>query len=134
MPQKPIDEIVKAYWEHYSSTQSSDRVLRLDAERTLWAWEAVEEEVRSPTARVLKLLLALGHEAKDDDALAYLGAGPVEDLISWHGARYLDEIDQCARSDPAFRKALSNVWIATQVPEAVHERLAKYIKTRGSSP
>lgn len=111
MPEKPIDQIVKAYWEHYDAARSANRGKRLEADRTFWAWEAVDHEVSVPSERIFELLLALARAAKDDEALAYLGAGPIEDLITRHGSQLLDGIDQWARRDPAFRKALSDVWI-----------------------
>lgn len=134
MAQKPIDQIVKGYWAHYEATRSLDRTHRAETEPNFWAWEAVDDEVRAPSDRVFELLLTLAHEAKDDEALGYLGAGPVEDLVAWHGTRYLDEIEKWARRDPAFRKALSNIWITTDLPAPVRERLAPFIATPPFQP
>ena len=41
-----------------------------------------------------------------DDALGYFAAGPLEDLIGEHGASFIDRVEERARTDPRFRRAV----------------------------
>lgn len=59
----------------------------------------------------MSLLVSLSEAADDDGpALAYLGAGPVEDLLRHNAERFIDEVESAARSVPSFRRALQSAW------------------------
>jgi hypothetical protein len=122
-----IEQIVDAYWRHYVLGNSGSRTERLAADEVVWAWEEVEEEVRTPTPRTFELLLALADAAKDKQSLGYLGAGPIEDLINWNGSEFLKEVEKCARRSKTFRAALAYVQLSSGVPEVVRQRLAVFI-------
>ncbi len=63
----------------------------------------------------------------DAQLLGWVGAGPLEDLVSHrgNGLRVLTDVDRAARQNPAFRNALSNVWLGENVPEVVRKRLGE---------
>jgi hypothetical protein len=42
--------------------------------------------------------------------VAILAAGPVENLIAYHGEEYIDRIIEFARKDPKFNYVLGGVW------------------------
>jgi hypothetical protein len=122
-----IEQIVDGYWRNYQLA-AGGRQQRLDADEWFWAWIEVDNEVRYPTPRTFALLLSLVDSAKDDQALAYVGAGPIEDLINWHGADFLDQIEEAAGRDHAFRTALSGVRVSPEVPKPVRDRLATCVE------
>ena len=62
-----------------------------------------------PEAAWALILEILAH-APSQDALALLAAGPLEDLIEYHGPSFIDRIELCARRDPKFRYLLGGVW------------------------
>ena len=41
--------------------------------------------------------------------IGVLAAGPIEDLIEYHGPKVIDRIEALARQDPEFRKMLRGV-------------------------
>lgn len=45
-----------------------------------------------------------------EKVLGMLAAGPLEDLIEFHGPVYIDRIEAAARNDPGFRQLLTGVW------------------------
>ena len=71
--------------------------------------------------------LVLLSEMATPDQRGWVGAGPLEELLSHsgNGATVLDEVEHAARRRPAFRTALSNVWLVEDVPEEVRHRLAE---------
>ena len=74
------------------------------------------------------MVLALVATAPDEDALAYVGAGPLEDLVKAHGDELVDELESEARQDPRFDAALRGVWLSTgTLQEGVQSRLSAWV-------
>jgi hypothetical protein len=61
---------------------------------------------------------------QSDKILSNVGAGPLEDLMGRHGAQFIDRVEQCARSDKAFRRMLGTVW-KNQIADDVWARIQK---------
>lgn len=120
-------DLVEGYWKHYTLQNGSGEKEWLEADAWFWAWEDVDHAVSIATPDVFELVLALIDSAPNDDALDYVGAGPLEDLINWHGAVFVDRIEEAARRSRAFRYALFGVRMSEEVPLAVRERLAPFI-------
>ena len=78
-------EIVEGYWRHWSLARG-DRSQRLESESCFCWWEEVHRVVEeAPLTAVADLLCALADTAPSDEALAYLGAGPIENFLSRAG-------------------------------------------------
>jgi hypothetical protein len=121
--------LIDGYWKHYRLSTGS-RQERLDADKWAWAWDDVEEAVMEPSANTFEMLMALVESAPDDDALAYVGAGPLEDLINSHGVQFAGQIEESARRVPKFRTALAHVQLSSNVSASVRERLARFMPPR----
>jgi len=116
--------LADGYWEHYRRTTSTSRAVRLSAGDTRWAWDEVEDRVRSEPEAMIAILVAIADAAPDDDALAYLGAGPVEDLIVRSGSDIvIDRIEGAARRSDNFRKAVCCAWFDDDTSGTVRDRL-----------
>lgn len=78
---------------------------------------AMTEQPREWVVAALVLL----SEMATPDQRGWVGAGPLEELLSHsgNGATVLNEVEHAARRRPAFRTALSNVWLVEDVPEEV---------------
>ncbi len=65
---------------------------------------------RDPLAgwRVTCLLIK---KAPSDESLAYVAAGPLEDLLAFHGPAVIDHVAVAARADERLQLALSGVWL-----------------------
>ena len=101
------DDVVAAYWEHHILT-GGDRSQRLAAEQLFWAVDAVGQAMggKDPLALLDRLVSS---ERAD---LCYLGAGPVEDLLSEAGARWDQALADRARGDARWREVLPCVWLS----------------------
>jgi Family of unknown function (DUF6869) len=71
-----------------------------------WAWEEVQERLRMPEEgwRIIRLLI---EKAPSLEALGYVGAGPVEDLLPY-SLEFMDMVAAAAREDERLQFALSN--------------------------
>lgn len=79
-----------------------------------------------------QFILAAVAQASDEQH-GRIAAGPVEHLLGWHGASYIDEVERRAEADPKFARMLSGVWkyrMSDDVWARVEALKAKY----GDSP
>jgi hypothetical protein len=80
--------------------------------------------VREDPDNVVVLLVELADAAPDDGALAYLGAGAVEDLLrDCESDVVFDRVEGWARGNENFRTALRCAWCDNHVPADVAKRL-----------
>lgn len=96
-------ELSKAYLKHHETRTDSD----------FWAWEEIQKRVlwgEDPLAawRLVQTLVS----AAGDDALGYVAAGPLEDLVTAHAPALIHEIEAKARKDSKFREFLSLIWLS----------------------
>jgi hypothetical protein len=104
-------DLVAASWAHYRLASSGSREDRLAADRLFWAWEAVEDLIATGGEPAVDLIVALADA--DDAELSYLGAGPVENLLSSRPPPpevVLGRLDEAARQNPRVRVAVAAVW------------------------
>lgn len=58
----------------------------------------------------------------NDKILANLAAGPLEDLLVYHGNDFIDRIESLAKKDPQFKKLLGAVW-QRDTPDSIWKRV-----------
>ena len=115
----------EAYWRRYVLMFRGNREQRLAAGELDWADDEVREALGDPV-KAVGLLVRLADAAPDAQALSYLGAGPVEDLLVDPSPAIVDEIEQAARRNKHFRYALQCAWFDDQVSPAVRNRLRRF--------
>jgi hypothetical protein len=125
------DEAIDAYWQHYLLSRSTVRAERLAAERFFWAYEWVDAvasgklERDAPKINPIQLTVTLAKRAPDELALAYLGAGPVENYLARPDAD-IEAIERAARRDPSFRMALRCARFESCLSKPQAERLRRF--------
>jgi len=93
---KVTPELIEAYLAH----------ARTQAETNFWAFDEVVDLVRASARDGLTLVRELLSRPLEPEVLFYVAAGPLEDLLAWHGPEVVDEVIDLARRDPEARKAL----------------------------
>ena len=99
-------------WIHYQRLFCAD-----DPEADAYfesGYERLDKLVRtSPflAFEAIKLILhLLADEADNESICGVLAAGPLEDLLAWHGETMIDAVEAEARRNEAFRALLRDVW------------------------
>ena len=59
-----------------------------------------------------------------DDQMSVLAAGPLETLLSWHGAAPIERVEEEARRNPKFNDLLGGVWRGA-MPDEIWERVER---------
>lgn len=89
LPEQTVEEVVTAWfggeYTMYDAVYDSPEV----------AWQAILE--------ILK-------RGVDDKQLSLLAAGPLESLLSSHGAQFIERVEQEAARNPSFNHLLGGVW------------------------
>ncbi len=59
-----------------------------------------------------------------ESAFGLAAAGPLEDLVAWHGREVIDLIEPRVRDDELLRRALSVLWVGRDTLDS--ETLARF--------
>jgi hypothetical protein len=100
-----IDKLVTDWVAFVRSERDSP-----ESERYLWAhgafWDLCRENPDDAWCAILNVL------ARNPDArvIRNLAAGPMEDLLTNHGAEVIDRVEKRARADRTFAALLGGVW------------------------
>jgi hypothetical protein len=92
-------------------SEEQERLLSswFEHEQTFWAFDAVWEITCGDPERLWTITKALVTAAPDEGTLQYIGAGPLEDLLSGYGEQFIERIEQQAVADAKFRLSLAIV-------------------------
>lgn len=124
-PSDDLDAFVRRYFDEFRILTSGTREERLAAERGDRVSDWFTTALRTPDGAedAWPVIVALVEGAPDDEAVAFVAAGPLENLIRDHGPRFLDRLEAQARTSAHFRDALSGVWGWEDMPPELPERL-----------
>jgi hypothetical protein len=75
-----------------------------------WAIEALDEAVHNNPELAWSVILELAGLVKSQTAIGCLAAGPLEDIIRYHGVEFVDRIEIEAKRNASFRYLLGGVW------------------------
>ena len=91
--------------------------------------EELDDLVDDKPGKAWELILALVERAVTDEDLAFVAAGPIEDLIGRHGGSFCDRIIGEARVNARFQTALNYTWGWNNLPDEVRSRLFPLLDT-----
>jgi hypothetical protein len=96
-----LAEIVSIYLRHFESKREED----------WWACEQVDSLVDKEPEQGWEITLMLVNKSPSDEALAYVAAGPLENLLIKHGPEVIDRIEKESSTNERLQLALSGVWM-----------------------
>jgi hypothetical protein len=129
----PIDErwneLEPSDWEEFARDWLAElRTTPADPESDL-GQSVVMMSFTATAEQQWQFLRAAVSQAESDDELKHVAAGPAEHLLGWHGADYIDAVEEQAAADPKFARMLSGVWkylMKDEVWERVQALKARY--------
>ena len=90
------------------------------------AYRAVEKLITLGPARLAWDVVVEILRRAPDDRLDVYAAGPLEDLVRFHGVELVDVIEREAARDERFRWALGCIWLTVgELPPSVIERIVR---------
>jgi hypothetical protein len=97
-------------------------------ESYFWAFESINDLIGSDPERLWRITVKMIKKTTDESALAYIAAGPLEDLLAYHGDVFIERIEMLARQDPHFCVALTSVYGQTRFKREIYLRVQSACK------
>ena len=113
-----FEELVTAYLDHAEAIS-----LRRQARDPPPALDQVDDLTRQNPDAAWAIVQELVRRATRDEVLAYIAAGPLENLLCNHPHAFIDRVEVLAARDAHFRRALSGVWGWERMTDDVLARL-----------
>ena len=104
--ERDLNTIADTYLRHHQAHSDED----------FWAWQEVEDIVRSGDLDLAWQVTLLLLRKAPNDSLGYVAAGPLEDLIDGYGDQALDLVEEACDGDTRLQFALSGVWLLPDSP------------------
>ncbi len=114
-----LDKLADAYLQYHATQHDED----------FRTWGEVDEIVRSGDLEKAWSITLLLLQKANDEAIGYIAAGPLEDIIDGYGDEALNRIEEAFDKDPRLQLALSGVWLLPESP--VLQRWQGLIKKYG---
>jgi hypothetical protein len=127
------EELLQTFWTFYRSLDDAERAASPEVQKLGWASEMVGATMRRGGSVATEMLVALADSAPDDDAVIYIGCGPMEDLMFEHGDDAVDVLEEAARRHPKLRHALAVAVPPREMSEESRARLQRYREERDST-
>lgn len=80
-------------------------------EEQSWAVDEVINFAADEPGYLWEIILEILEIDDSEEIIKAVGAGPLEDLMVYHGERFIDEIEKQAAKSSAFKTAMQNVWL-----------------------
>ena len=116
--------LVAGWIEHHTERieLDSDNVFhRVRGKNNFWAWEQLNDLCRNQPQLAWEIVLDIFRAPHHESVDWSLAAGPLEDLLAWHGVDIIEKIQAEARADRKFKELLHGVWRST-TPHAIWSR------------
>ena len=125
---RPVRQVVEAWllWAAWQSDPANDG----QDNHELIGFMELDELVHEHPEHAWPCILATVADARAQPFLGLLAAGPIEDLLSIHGATFIDRVEREARQNPRFAWTLGGVW-QLQMTDEIWARVQQVWDRRG---
>jgi hypothetical protein len=103
LPDQSVDDVITAWFE------GEHTMLDAINDTPEIAWQAI---------------LEISSRELTEEQAGLLGAGALESLLAWHGAHFIDRVEQEAAHNPKFWNSLQSVW-KNAMTDDIWERVKK---------
>jgi hypothetical protein len=118
-------ELVDGWIAHWTIRFSSGE----DDDTFFWAYQCASELCMDSADLGFEFVLAVLKKGISADQIPVLAAGPLEEVLSYHGAAVIDRVEEEARRSSDFCHLLGGVW-KNQMPDEIWQRVLKVAPNR----
>lgn len=87
-------------------------------ESEFWAFERLDQLIHNKPNEALRVIFEISVTTDSEEIHGYLGAGPIEDLMLYHGEQVIEDLAAKAKAEPKFKVALRSVKIEKEDTKA----------------
>lgn len=113
MNSKDKELLVKTWVDHHKK----GRAMSSSPEDTSWSWVGLKKFVRHDPELAWELILQVLATDQSDVIIENLAAGPLEELLVYHGEKFIERIKKQAEQDSDFNELLGGIWEDDISPE-----------------
>jgi hypothetical protein len=124
---KELGEPIDYLMECWLCSQSEIPAVKQEHE---WAAMEPSDLARDDPEKAWECILYAVPDPRFSDHLGLLAAGTLEDLLSYHGAEFIDRVEHQAKMDPKFAWTLGGVW-KFQMSDEIWRRVQAVWDRRG---
>lgn len=110
-------QIAAAWIKLHSTPEESP-----EREGLFWAYNRVCDLIQDNPEEGWEIIETIRRMDESDLILSNLAAGPLEDLLTAHGERFIDRIEILAKDDQQLRKLLGATW-QSDIADALWARI-----------
>ena len=92
-----------------------------------WATKLLFDKISNGPEVAWELILELIEDRPEDEALGWVAAGPLEDLLCEWGPVFIDRVEALAGSNDRFKKCLAGVWGWSRMAPDVYSRMRRSV-------
>ena len=101
----------------------------IDAYSLTWSQDVMADIVRDRPDDALDMIVEMLAHAADERVISMLAAGPLEDVLAYHGDALIDRVESEADGNSRFKHALGDVW-----QNAMSDEVWERVKAAGPDP
>lgn len=105
MEKRQTEEVIKTWIKLTKSKHDSE-----EYHYHFWAFDYISLAVHREPEEAWKIILGILKADSSDIILQNLSAGPLEDLLVFHGKDFIERIKQEVTSNKMFAKLIGGVW------------------------
>ncbi len=94
-----------------------------------WAFEQLDDLCKESPKLAWEIISRILEVNSSDRIVENLSAGPLEDLLVYHGKRVIGLVEVQAEKDPSFRKLLGGVW-KNAMSDEIWDRVQTLVESR----
>ena len=98
--------LIKTFFENYRKLINGE-----STDDTNWILDYIDKLIEDEPEKALEFVLDLINNCADKKTLAYVAAGPLEDLLVHNGVSVIEKLEIAADADDNIQLALSGVWL-----------------------
>jgi hypothetical protein len=83
-----------------------------------WSFERLDQLIHNKPNEALRVIIEIAVTTDSEEILGYLGAGPIEDLMLYHGEQVIENLAAKAKAEPKIKVALQSVQIEKEDTKA----------------
>ena len=123
---KQLGEPIEYLMSCWARTRGSDS----DYTEYGWADVVLSSDVKDDPERAWECIMHAVAQPGYDKHFGVLAAGPLENLLSFHGDSFIDRVETTARQNPHFAFLLGGVW-QFKMTDGIWERVQKVWDRQG---
>ena len=104
--------LIEAYFENYRRLIEGK-----SQDDTIWILDLVDKLIHDEPDKALEFIVNLINMSKDTAMLAFVAAGPLEELLVYYGTAVIEKLKIVADTSDNIQLALSGVWLDEEEDE-----------------